>query len=233
MALWRGADITLSLLFPPFPDAAGTVRPALPPLDPVRARAFAEQLSTVEEVLEELPASSVWDIPSPEVRADLDLIAVGCWGGLVQIFDPALGSDLLSDAMSNEIAELRARHPQARLVGSVSLDYGNSYLEHEVVLPTGEHLFAGGWDCDGDEGWVYRGDPDEVLRAMGADRETAAEAGFEPDGEPCEREYGALGTVALGLHRPGEGFEARRVSVFRVRRTSRGCFNLREVWFGR
>ncbi|MCK7627545.1 DUF6333 family protein [Streptomyces sp. RS10V-4] len=233
VALWRGADITLSLLFPPFPDPVGAVRPALPPHDPVRARAFAEQLGTVAEVLEVLPARPLGDLPQPEVRADLDHVAVGCWGGLVQITDPALGCDLVSDAMSDEIAAQRARHPQARIVGSVEVDHGNAYLEDEVVLPTGEHLFAGGWDCDGDEGWEYRGDPDAILRAIGADPETAAEAGFEPDGEPYQRDYGALGAVVLGLHRPVAGGEERQVSVFRVRRSRRGCGNLREVWFRR
>ncbi|MFG2135415.1 DUF6333 family protein [Streptomyces sp. NPDC048650] len=60
---------------------------------------IVESLGTVEKVLEQLPDRSWEDLPEPEVRADLDLVAVGCWGRLVRIVDPALGSSFTVLAM--------------------------------------------------------------------------------------------------------------------------------------
>ncbi|MFF2809414.1 DUF6333 family protein [Streptomyces sp. NPDC058000] len=228
--LWRGAEIDLTLIFPPFPTpgAGAAVRA---PHDPVRARRFVEELSTVAEVLEQLPDRPVDDIPAPEVRADLDCVAVGCWGNVVCFLDPALGSDMLSPAMEEEIARQRERYPEARIVGSVELDYGNSYLEDHVVLPSGEQLFVGGWDCDGDDAWTYAGDPGEILRAIGVDRETAAGAGFDLDEEPRERSWSALGALVVG--RFVYTGEEPTVSYFRVRRTEDGAYSRDEVWFSR
>jgi hypothetical protein len=124
-------------------------------------------------------------VPHPEVRADLELVAVGCWGNVVHIVDPALGSDLLTDAMTQEVRRQRERHPQARIVGSLEMDYGNSYCEDVVDLPSGENAYAGGWDCDDERDLL--GDPEEVLRAIGVGRGAAADAGFDLDEEPTER----------------------------------------------
>ncbi|WP_275463404.1 DUF6333 family protein [Streptomyces noursei] len=232
--LWRPGEVTLTLLFPPFPDPDVTEREPLPAHDPVRARRVVEELGTVAEVLEQLPERPVGDLAWPEVRADLDFVAVGCWGGVVMVFEPALGSDLLREAMTAEVARQRARHPEARIVGSVALDYGNCYLEEQVLLPSGQEVFAGGWDCDDEDGWTFAGDPREVLRAIGVDRETAAEVGFDLDDAPCERAWSDLGVLALGLHRsPAGGVEERHVSYFRVRRSQEGAANLADVWFAR
>ncbi|MFE3651481.1 DUF6333 family protein [Streptomyces sp. NPDC059122] len=232
---WRHSDVNLTLLFPPFPDPAAAERRPLPPHDPVRARRVVEELGTVAEVLERLPDRPVGDLTWPEVRADLDFVSVGCWGNAVAVFEPALGSDLLCEAMTEEVARQRERHPEARIVGSVELDYGNSYLEDHVVLPTGEEVFAGGWDCDDEEGWSFVGDPEGLLRALGITREEAAEAGFDLDDEPRDRVWSDLGLLALGLHGPlaGGGVEHRRVSTFRVRRSEVGAGNLDDVWLRR
>ncbi|GAB7029072.1 DUF6333 family protein [Streptomyces sp. NPDC021749] len=226
-----GSRAVLTLRFPPFPDPGGADEPALVAHDPVRARRVVEELGTVEEVLEQLPDRPLADVPDPEVRADLDLVVVGCWGNVVHITDPALGGDLLTYAMTEEVRRQRERHPEARIVGSVDMDYGNSYLEDVVDLPGGERAYAGGWDCD-DE-WELDGDPEEVLRAIGVDREAAAEAGFDLDEEPCDRSWSDLGTLAIWGRGPGAGAVGRKVSVFRVRRTSGAAFDLEEIWFGR
>ncbi|MEE4419144.1 MULTISPECIES: DUF6333 family protein [Streptomyces] len=230
-----GSHAVLTMSFPPFPPPGGSDEPGLVPHDPVRARQVVEELGTVEEVLEQLPDRPIADLPYPEVRADLELVAVGCWGNVVHIIEPALGSDLLTDAMTEEVRRQRARHPEARIVGSVDMDYGNSFLEDVVDLPGGVESYAGGWDCD-DE-WDVVGDPEEVLRAIGIDREAAAEAGFDLDEEPCDRVWSDLGVLAIwglpGGPGVGPGAGGRQVSVFRVRRTSGAAFDLEEVWFGR
>ncbi|MDG4859546.1 DUF6333 family protein [Streptomyces sp. T-3] len=224
-----GSQAELSLLFPPFPDSAAE-RGAPAPHDPVRARRVVEELGTVAEVLEELPQRLWSDVPFPDVRAGLDVVAVGCWGNVVYMVDPALGSDLLTTAMTEEVRRQRARHPEARIAGRVDMDYGNSYLETVIDLPGGVGAFAGGWDCDDD--WEYlAGDPAAVLHALGVDRESAVEAGFDLDEKPWEREWPVLGNLAIwGLH-SGPGKE--QVSLFRVRRTDDAAFDLKEVWFGR
>ncbi|MFF4697299.1 DUF6333 family protein [Streptomyces chattanoogensis] len=223
---WSGN--TLALLFPPFPAPGATDSPALAPHDPVRARRFVESLGTVEEILEQLPDRTWDDVPEPEVRADLDLVAVGCWGNLLQIVDPALASDLIVLAMDEEIARQRERHPQARIVASLTLDYGNTYYEDTVDLPSGESVKAGGWDCDESDGWQVYGDPEEVLRAIGVDRAAAADAGFDLDEEVPQRIWSNLGDLALGGHERYD--DSLPISVFRVRRTKRAAGDLEEVW---
>lgn len=226
-----GSHAVLTLRFPPFPDPDGSDESALVPHDPVRARQVVEELGTVEEVLEQLPDRPLAEVPDPEVRADLDLVAVGCWGNVVHITDPALGGDLLTYAMTEEVRRQRERHPEARIVGSVDMDYGNSYLEDVVDLPGGVESYVEGWDCDDD--WEFAGDPEEVLRAIGVDREAAAEAGFDLDEEPRDRAWSDLGNLAIWGRGPGAGAGGLQVSVFRVRRTSGAAFDLEEVWFGR
>ncbi|MDI3405254.1 DUF6333 family protein [Streptomyces cavernicola] len=244
-----GSRATLTLQFPPFPEpdadadvgaGAGTgegaeedgqrsVDVSRTPHDPERARQFVAALGTVEAVVEELPSVSLQDFPDPETRADLDRVAVGCWGNVVHIIEPALGSDLLTEALTSEIDRQRTQHPEARIVGSVEMDYGNSYLQDAVILPDGEEVIAGGWDCDDD--WEIVGDAAAVLRKLGVDPARAEEAGFDLDEEPSQRDWSALGSLALG----GDGYQAssfgEKVSVFHVRRTESAEFNLDEVWF--
>ncbi|WP_158713159.1 DUF6333 family protein [Streptomyces sp. NRRL S-1813] len=225
-----GSRAELTLRFPPFPEPDVTVGPASVAHDPVRARQVVEELGTIAEVLEQLPDRPLGDVSDPRVRADLDLVAVGCWGNVVHIIEPALGSDLLTPAMTLEVRRQRARHPQARIVGSLEIDYGNSYCEDVVDLPGGVEAFAGGWDCD-DE-WEFSGDPEAVLRAIGVDRGAAADAGFELDEEPLDRVWSDLGNLAIwGLHAGAAA--GLPVSVFRVRRTPEAAIDLKEVWFGR
>ncbi|MDI3387580.1 DUF6333 family protein [Streptomyces sp. B-S-A8] len=228
-----GSGATLTLLFPPFPnpsrDQPAETSAAPTAHDPVRARQFVAALGTVAEVVEELPCVPATELPMVEVRADLDRVAVGCWGNVVHIVEPALGSDLLTEALAREVDRQRARHAEARIVGSVDMDYGNSYLQDAVVLPSGEEVIAGGWDCD--EDWEVVGDPEAVLRALGVDPASAAEAGFDLDERPSQREWPELGVLALGGDRPA--WQAgRQVSVFHVRRTDDAEFHLGEVWFG-
>ncbi|MEV0096270.1 DUF6333 family protein [Streptomyces sp. NPDC050738] len=227
---WGTAELTLR--FPPFPEPGALSDPYFAPHDPVRARAVVEALGTVAEVLEELPdRPEVGDVSSTAVRADLELVAVGCWGNVVHVLDPALVGDLLADPMDTEVLRQRQLHPEARIAGSVEVDYGNSYLQDLVVLPGGEEMNVFGWDCDDD--WDYVGDPEAVLRALGIGREAAAAAEFDLDEEPRDRDWSALGTLAIWGVATGHHAVDRQVSVFRVRRTENAAFDLEEIWFGR
>ncbi|MFI8520496.1 DUF6333 family protein [Streptomyces sp. NPDC085481] len=218
----------LTLLFPPFTSTAGTPTP--PPNDPGRARRVAESLGTVAEVVEELPSRALDDLPKPGTRADLDVVAVGCWGDLVLVVDPALASDAVVSAMADEVDRQRALHPDARITGSVFLDAGQEYNEHLLDLPGGPSLRVGGWD-DGDA-WTLHGDPEQVLRALGIDPADHGDADVDLDDEPHLVDWDAYLALALGPQVTDRDRFRLRPSLFRVRRTAEAAAGLTDVWFG-
>ena len=124
----------LALLHPPFPGA-DTRRPFN---DAERARRVAETLGSVAAVVGELPSHALSALPSPETRDDLDVVAVGCWGPLVIVVDPALTSDAVVTALADEVAHQRGLHPEARIIGSVSIDGGAEYRETIALEPGAE-----------------------------------------------------------------------------------------------
>ncbi|MFI9047916.1 DUF6333 family protein [Streptomyces sp. NPDC053427] len=234
----HGGQTELTLLFPPFRASGARGGPSPSEAhDPVRARRTVETLLTVDAVLEQLPDRRKQDLRSPEVRADLDLVAVGCWGNGVQIFDPAWGDNGLTGALLNEVGEQRRLNPQARIVGWVDMDYGLHFTRHVVNVPEGAALSVEGWDSG--EGWTVRGDPEEVLRAAGIDpasvreRYIRLEDADDPD-DPGDRYLHDWDAYAGLFH---EGFDDLgdpdlKVSVFRVRRTRRAESDIREAWWG-
>ncbi|MEU9114489.1 DUF6333 family protein [Streptomyces sp. NPDC048483] len=223
--------VELTLLFPPFPAPGEAGGPVLALHDPVRARQVVEALGTVEEIVARLPDRSWEDLPEPETRADLDLVAVGCWGRLVRIVDPALGSSFTVLAMDEEIARQRKRHPEARIVASICLELGVGHEEDTVQLPGGGRVSAVRWDSSDPDAWRVHGDPAEMLRVLGVDRAVAVDAGFDLDAEPRERLWRQLGSLALGGFSSDDA-DGRQVSVFRVRRTEQTEGDLEEVWMG-
>ncbi|WP_370415022.1 DUF6333 family protein [Streptomyces fradiae] len=217
----------LTLIFPPFTREAPETAP---PNDPGRARRVAESLGTVAEVLEELPSRALDELPRPETRAGLDLVAVGCWGGTVLVVDPALAGDAVVAAMAEEIGRQRALHPEARIAGSVLLDAGQAYEEHLIDLPGGPALRVGGWDDE--EAWEPDGDPAELLRAVGIDPADHGDADVDLDEEPRLADWDAYVLLALGRQLTDGDRSRLRPSLFRVRRTERAAANLTDVWFG-
>ncbi|KUJ69838.1 hypothetical protein ACZ90_08585 [Streptomyces albus subsp. albus] len=216
------------LLDPPLPG--GTVEPS--PHDPVRARAFAEAFPTVEAVLEELPPLPPAESLSVETLADLDLIAVGCWGSATGMADPALTAyDAGMTPVLDGARVMRERHPGALIVGSAQADFGESHTEDVIWLPEGPLLFASGFPCYEDP-WHVDGDPRAVLDALGIDPAELDEEYREYlhlDGEPHSINWGMLGGLVLEHcgHRPAAGLE---MSVFRVRHVEGYTSMMEEMW---
>ncbi|MFI8960678.1 DUF6333 family protein [Streptomyces sp. NPDC053493] len=220
----------LTLLFPPFTPTGPTLSDApAPPNDPVRARRVAESLGTVAEVVEELPSRALDDLPSPGTRDDLDVVAVGCWGGLVLVVDPALASDAVVSSMAEEIGRQRALHPDARITGAVFLDAGQEFSEYLVDLPGGPALRVGGWDDE--EEWARHGDPEEILRTLDVDPAGHGED-LDLDEDPRFVDWDAFLALALGPQVTDGDRSRLRPSLFRVRRSERGAAALADVWFG-
>ncbi|MGP8304168.1 DUF6333 family protein [Streptomyces inhibens] len=220
----HGDDYTLTLLLPPFPT--GTVN--LPPHDPERARHFAENFDTVDEILEELPPVSAGNYLPLETRSDLDIIKVGCWGNVISISDPALAESIGDLPLLGASATLRERYPDARIVGSAHVDCGEDHTEDIIQLPGGVMLHAEGWPCV--EPLDVTGDPQAVVRALGISPEPLAEEEIDLDAASDEIDWRALGRLALGPCDPW-GRPDLQMSVFRVRHTSSATFRMRETWF--
>ncbi|MFH8569344.1 DUF6333 family protein [Streptomyces sp. NPDC017993] len=220
----HGDDYTLTLLLPPFP--AGTVN--FSPHDSEKARHFAENFDTVDEILEELPPVSAGEHLALKTRADLDIIKVGCWGDVISITDPALADSVGDLPLLGASTTLRRRYPDAWIVGSANVDCGEDHTEDTIQLPDGLMLHAEGWP--GVEQLEVTGDPQAVVRALDISSQTLAEEAIDLDEESDEIDWRALGRLALG---PGDpwGRADLRMSVFRVRHTSSSTFRMEESWF--
>ncbi|TJZ52905.1 hypothetical protein FCH28_17170 [Streptomyces piniterrae] len=233
---WRGSTTELMLYFPPFPEPGTSAGPpVLEPHDPVRARRIVETLGTVDEVLEQLPDRRREDLAEPEERAELAYVAVGCWGNYVWISDPALGDYGMGCGMDPEVERQRELNPQARIVGTMHMDYALNYYQDVVVLPGGQRLDASGWG-DADPGIEVYGDPEEVLRAAGFDPASVTDRYIdpeEPDDPGCaywssytDLFLGGFGDIEWHVR------DELTVSFFRVRRSERAESDLEEVWLG-
>jgi hypothetical protein len=218
-------EFTIVVVLPPFPpDSRGSLA-ELAPHDPARARAFAESFPTIEAVLEEHTGTDA--IPtSPRTRADLDLVAVGCRGGVIGISDPALAGDSFDNTLWDVTSALAERHPEARIIGSASIDRGENHSETAIHLPGGLKLYTEGWPGP-DQFWI-EGDPHAIARAVGISAEALAAQYIDLDDEPWTVPWEHFGRQLLGPCHPwGHG---RRMSEFRVRRTEDAALHLEEIW---
>ncbi|WP_329118727.1 DUF6333 family protein [Streptomyces sp. NBC_01353] len=223
-------ECTLTVFTPPFPESIG----AFAPHDPVRARAFAEGFPTVEQVVEDLGVMAADQVPEPETREGLDVISVGCWGGVICISDPALADDGTDCTVREEARALHARYPGSLVVGSAHVDLGEDHVEDVVLLPDGTMLHASGY-AGFEEPWESEGDPRSVLQALGVDvdaldEETQEDLGL--DAEPHITNWEMLVSLAF------QGRDPRRqprleVSVFRVRHTREYTATMEELWLAR
>lgn len=199
----------------------------LPPHDPVAARQFAESFGTVEAVLETLPPGT--DYSSPETRADLDIIQVGHWGDVISISDPALADSWGSQPLWTQAEALRARFPDALIVGAATVDCrgGMDYMEYAIHVPGGPSLKAEGWH--GEDPWTVDGDPREIVRALGITDEALEEFELDLDEEENIFDWDGLCDLALAPVKPCS-YAGHDSSLFRVRHTESATFDLRETW---
>ncbi|WP_189225882.1 DUF6333 family protein [Saccharothrix coeruleofusca] len=220
---------TIAVVLPPFHPRSRSSPANFAPHDPARARAFAQSFPTVEAVLEELPLTNA--IPrSPWTRTDLDVVFVGCWGGVTAVCDFALVDDGLDGAILWDVTSaLAQRHPEARVVGSAHVDRGATHEETAVHLPGGLTLHTEGWSL-ADECYVD-GDPHAIARELGLSAEALAEAGIDLDEEPLGVPWEHFGRQLLDPHDPW-GFAELRMSAFRVRHTEKATYHMEEIWLG-
>ncbi|MEV5968380.1 DUF6333 family protein [Streptomyces sp. NPDC051921] len=223
-------ECTLTVLTPPFPDSIGS----FPPHDPVRARAFAESFPTVERIVEDLGVMPADQVPEPGTREGLDVIAVGCWGGVTCVSDPALADDGTDCAVREEARALHRRYPGSLVVGSAHVDLGEDHVEDVVLLPDGTLLHASGYPGFEDP-WESQGDPRAVLRALGVDvdlldEDTREDLGL--DGEPHLTNWEMVISLALQDRDPRRQPHLD-VSVFRVRHTRAYTATMEEMWLSR
>ncbi|KJK58395.1 DUF6333 family protein [Saccharothrix sp. ST-888] len=224
------AECTLTLVLPPFAPHSRATRTSVDgfaPHDPTRARAFVESFPTVEAVLDELPPTDAGP-EHPGDRADLDLVRVGCWGNVIAMADFAITDFGDFGALLDTTTALAERFPDARIIGSASLDGGAHHVETVVHLPGGLRLYSEGW-ADGDR-YDLDGDPHAIARAVGIAPEVLAARDFDLDGAPWSVGWTAFGHFLLEPYDPW-GYKALRMSHFRVRHTEDATLRMEDVWF--
>ncbi|TVT50650.1 hypothetical protein FNH05_15505 [Amycolatopsis rhizosphaerae] len=122
---------------------------------------------------------------------------------------------------------MRERYPDARIVGRVEADRGESHTEDIVWLPDGTLFHASGWP--GMDPWELTGDPHAVAAALGITDRTLEDLDIDLDAEPDEVEWADFVSLALGEADPWP-LSRPQVSAFRVRHT-RPCTRRMERLF--
>ncbi|MEV4558227.1 DUF6333 family protein [Kitasatospora sp. NPDC049285] len=212
--------------FRPYSPATPDVVARFGPHDPVRARAFVESFPTIEAVLEELPLTDAGP-ESPRTVADLDLVRVGCWGNVIAISDCALSGRGLHDSLLEQTDALADRFPDARIVGSASVDCGENHTETSVHLPGGLRLHTEGWTAT-DQCHVD-GDPHAVVRALGISADVLTGEWVDLDGDLTSVPWEHFGHILLTPYSPW-GYDALAMSQFRVRHTEDATIRMEEAW---
>ncbi|MGW6772544.1 DUF6333 family protein [Streptomyces sp. NPDC055037] len=223
---WRQSTLQITRIHPPCPAPYDqhTIRHA-PAHDPVRARAVVAELPTVSTIVEELEPMLRRDMDHPRHMADLDYVAVGCWGTVVQISDPAFGEDgILSTHLDAAFDAQAQAHPEARITAVCEMYSAETYAKYLARVPGQSRLSADGWD-DQD----VTGNPAQLLRAVGVNSGDSGAGYLSTDeGEPwIGVEY--LDLLACGLHSL-YAEENLMVSVFKVTRTEDVQAAIDDVW---
>ncbi|WP_211323571.1 DUF6333 family protein [Prauserella marina] len=217
----------MSVFEPPFNVDARNY----PPQDPVRSRAFAESLDTVEQVLDELgPRCVLTPLPSA-VRADLDVVHVAAWGSMVGIADPVFAA-ASGGPLKAVAAQLRERYPAARIVGRVtyySPAEDTEDTEDLVWLPDGAMFHAAG--RSGVEPFAVIGDPDAVIASLGLAGWMLDNAGVDLAEKASEVEWARLAGLALG-HSDPWGWEQMETTALRVRHSEAAVRSMEHRYFG-
>ncbi|PNG92981.1 DUF6333 family protein [Streptomyces malaysiensis] len=223
----RHGEFTLTVVHPPFPGPDGV----LGAHDEARARAFAETFGTVHQVLDEQGTIPVTEFIDVDTRADLEVIRVGCWGGVTEINDPALISLSERFPVQEQAEALADRHPDAVIVAAAEMDLpGADYGTWKIVHPDGARIFAAGFS--GEEDWDVEGEVTAVLDAFGTTPERAAAVGVDPAQPPRSFAWDALARLALKAVSPTDR-RGLMASVFRVRHTEDAIVAMEDTWFER
>ncbi|MGW2509929.1 DUF6333 family protein [Streptomyces scopuliridis] len=222
---WRQSALQITRVHPPYPPYDQLAIHHAPAHDPVRARAVVAELSTVSTVAEELEPMLRRDVDYPRHIGDLDYVAVGYWGNIVQISDPAFGEDgILSTNLDAAFDAQVEAHPEARITAVCEMYSAESYGKHLAHIPGQSRLSADGWD-DQD----VTGNPARLLRAVGVNPgDPGAEYLNTDHDEPfIGVEY--LNLLACGLYSVYSE-ESLMVSVFKVTRTEDVQDAMDDVW---
>ncbi|MGW7754706.1 DUF6333 family protein [Streptomyces violaceusniger] len=221
----RHGEFTLTVVHPPFPGPEGVLEAH----DEAGARSFAEAFGTVDRVLDGQGTIPVTELIEVDTRADLDVIRVGCWGGVIQINDPALISLSESFPIEEQAEALADRYPDAVIVAAAGMDLpGADYGTWKIVHPGGARIFAAGFA--GEENWDVAGEVTAILDAFGITPEQAAAAGVNPAHAPRSFAWDALAGLALKAVSPTDR-RGLMASVFRVRRTEDAVVSMEDTWF--
>lgn len=156
----RYGELALAVVRAPFPG--GSV--SLPAHDPERAREFVAAFGTVDAVREELLPASATEPVDLATRADLDVVRVGCWGGVTEIVDAALGNVGDDFPVWEQAQALRKRYPDAVVIGAATVEHDSTYGARAVLHADGPSVFAAGWHGEGD--WDLQGDVRAVVEAF-------------------------------------------------------------------
>jgi hypothetical protein len=219
-------ESTIAVVLPPFHPHSRSSPANFAPHDPAHARAFAESFPTIEAVLEELPRTNAVSV-SPQTRADLDLVAVGCWGGIIATSDFALADDGLEGTLLNVTSALAERYSEARIIGAANIDRGENHDETAIHLPCGLKLHTEGWPAA--DQFSIDGDPHAIVRALGISAEVLASAYIDLDDEPSTISWEHFGRQLLDPYNPW-GFAELQMSHFRVRHTEEATLHMEDIW---
>ncbi|WP_310725297.1 DUF6333 family protein [Streptomyces sp. N2A] len=201
----------------------------LPAHDPAAARRFAASFGTIDTVLEDLGTVSATADTSAGTRADLELVRVGCWGGVTEITDPGLVHCNGIYPVEEEAESLAERFPDAVIIASCTIDYPMTYGAWKIIHPDGARLFAAGWHGEDVDHWDLAGSPADVAAAFGITAPELTDAGIDLHAAANVFSWGSLCRLALKKVAPLD-HTGRTESLFRVRHTEDATGNMEEIW---
>ncbi|MFD9220194.1 DUF6333 family protein [Streptomyces sp. NPDC060064] len=223
---WRQATLQITRVHSPYRAAYDqhTIHHA-PAHDPVRARAVVAELSTVATVTEELEPILRRDMHHPRHIRDLDYVAVGYWGNIVQISDPAFGEDGILSANLDAAFDAQVKaHPEARITAVCEMYSAENYGKYLAHVPGQSHLSADGWDDQ-----YVTGNPAQLLRAVGVNPGGSGAEYLNTDQDESFIGVEYLNLLACGLHSIYSK-ENLMVSVFKVTRAEDVQEAIDDVW---
>ncbi|MFI0226776.1 DUF6333 family protein [Streptomyces lydicus] len=218
----RTGSFRLTMIERPFPGPAGS----LPPHDHARARDIAAGLTTVEEITAGPEPRHDSDEFPHETRADLEQLRVGCWGPVTEITDAAFAHRGEFTPLADHAEALAKLHPNAALIGSVTVDFSIRYRAFLFRHPDGTQLWADGWA--GEDPWTVIGNVHDTIDAF-AVHSALEDVDFNAAAEPHVMAWSELEDALLRTLMPVRR-HGRMLSDFRVTRPREVAVHLEETW---